>query len=615
VKSLNPWFRIAGVFIAGSLIYLFCLAYLQPSFSDVQYRVLEKTKVNGVDYLAKYPVLDFEPKKLSEPPFRSSTGSSLFEISMKMNARTLYPRVFAIEVNNCLLGIDVNAEEQEFDGKSCLSPFLHHIKFSRSFHEGENFVVIIAKNHGGRGSVYINASYKDPIVFGLHACYLLFLCLIAYLILSKVRKKEIRTLYSIVFGGTILRYIYSITTPFLVREFDAPGHLQYIRYLHQNWFLIPPANAGWEYSQPPLYYWLASLFSLPAKFFGTDMTVITSLRIFSFILSILVLCISVWLAQMLFKERNSLWKKCVFVSVFAVLPGIVFLATRVSNDTMFLFIGMLFFAFLLRWWKEGRKKDLYTCFVLLGLCLLTKNNSIALIPVVLVTILLKKKISRKLVLKYFVMCAVIISLMAGWLYAIRIVTQGEFNIVGNIRMVNPAHRRDIKPSDFIKFRLSEVLNYPYHNPWNGSKEEKYYWEVLLKSVFTGGWNMGERVRSTVGVIHIINSVLLLVVVLALAKGFIVSPRKNVPLWALLIFLILAQIGIVTKERFLGLQKFRYVTLITIPVTYYFIAGLNMLDPRIRRLLLWLFWIFVVLCVFHTFVVISSHTVWLSHPES
>ena len=605
IRKLNK-LSIAGTFIAGSLIYLFCLAYLQPTFADVQYRTLEITKVNGVDYIAKYPSPTSESKKLSELPFKLNDKYSLFEVSMKMNARTIHPRIYEIKVINCLLGIDINAEEQEIEGESCLFPFPHHIEFSRSFHEGEYFVVIIAQSHGRRGSVYINASYKDPIVFGLHACYLLFLCLIAYLILSKVRKKEIRILYSIVFGGTILRYIYLITTPFLVREYDTFGHLQYIRYLYQHWFWIPQANAGWQYSQPPLYYWLASLFSLPAKMFGTDMTVIASLRIFSFILSILVLLISVWLAQMLFKERNSLWKKCVFVSVFAVLPGIVFLTTRVSNDTMFLLVGMLFFAFLLRWWKEGKQKDLYTCFVLLGLCLLTKNNSIALIPVVFVTILLKKKISRKLVLKYFVMCAVIISLMAGWLYTIRIVTQGEFNIVGNIRMVNPEHRRDIKPSDFMKFRLYEVLNNPYHNPWNGSKGEKYYWEVLLKSVFTGGWNMGDRVRSTVGVIHIINSVLLLVVILALAKDYIVSPRKNVPLWTLLIFLILAQIGIVTKERFIGLQKFRYVTLITIPVTYYFVAGLNMLDPRIRRLLLWLFWIFVVLCVFHTFVVISSN---------
>ncbi|MDP6575619.1 MAG: glycosyltransferase family 39 protein, partial [Candidatus Peribacteraceae bacterium] len=517
------------------------------------------------------------------------------------------------KVNDCLLGIDVNAEEQKIGGESCINPFQHHIKFPRNFHEGENFVVIVARN-SGRGNVfrhgyydaYINASYKDPIVFGLHTCYLLFLCFIAYLILSKVRKRETRILYSIVFGGTILRYIYLITTPFLVREYDTFGHFQYIRYLYQHWFWIPNADAGWQYSQPPLYYWLASLFSLPAKMFGTDMTVIASLRIFSFILSILVLLISVWIAQMLFKERNNLWKKCVFVSVFAVLPGIVFLTTRVSNDPMFLFIGMLFFAFLLRWWKEGKQKDLYTCFVLLGLCLLTKNNSIALIPVVFVTILLKKKIARTLVLKYFVICAVIISLMVGWLYAIRIVTQGEFKIVGNVDMVTTKLKVDIEPSNFTTYKLTEVLKNPYHYSWNDKTRRMIYWEVLLKSVFTGEWNMGERVHSAVRVIHTINFVLLLVVVLALAENIIFSTRKNVPLWALLIFLILAQIGIVAKEEFNGLQKFRYVTLITIPVTYYFIAGLNMLDPRIRRLLLWLFWFFVVLCIVFTFVVISSN---------
>ncbi|HCI03971.1 TPA: hypothetical protein DE059_03515, partial [Candidatus Peribacteria bacterium] len=94
MKSFKPWFRIAGVFIAGSLIYLFCLAYLQPSFSDVQYRLLETTKVNGVDYMAKYPVLTSESKKLDEPPFRFNNKFSLFEVSMKMHARAIHPRIY-----------------------------------------------------------------------------------------------------------------------------------------------------------------------------------------------------------------------------------------------------------------------------------------------------------------------------------------------------------------------------------------------------------------------------------------------------------------------------------------------------------------------------------------
>jgi len=602
VKSLKPWFRIAGIFIAGSLFYFFCLAYLQPTFHDAQYRKLGTTKVNGVDYVGKYNVSSIESKKMDESTTEINKSYSLLEISMKMQEKAIHPRIYSIKVNNCLIGIDVNAEEQEIVDESCIYPFPHHIKFPHNSQEGENFVVIIAKNNKGNGSVYITASYKDPIVFSLHAIYLLFLCLVVFLILSRVRKKEIRILFSIVFGGTILRYIYFITTPFRVREFDTFSHYNYIQYLYQNWLLIPPANDGWQYSQPPLYYWLASLFSLPAKIFGTEIMAITNLRIFSFVISFCALLTSVWISKMLFKER---WKKCVFVSMFAVLPGIVFLSTRVSNDTMFLLIGMLFFAFLLRWWKEGRQKDLYICFIFLGLCLLTKNNGIALIPVVLVTILLKKDISRKLVLKYFVICMVTISLLAGWLYAIRIMQQGEFKVVGNVRMVNPAHRRNITISNFTTYKLTEVLSNPFHNTMNSSKGRKYYWEELIKTVFTSGWNKGERVLSTVRAIHTINFVLLLVVILALTKDMLLSVRKNVPLWALLLFLIMAQIGIVTKERFLGLQKFRYVSLLAIPVTYYFVAGLDMLNPRIRRLLLWLFWIFVILCVLLTFFVIAS----------
>ena len=126
IRKLNK-LSIAGTFIAGSLIYLFCLAYLQPTFADVQYRTLEITKVNGVDYIAKYPSPTSESKKLSELPFKLNDKYSLFEVSMKMNARTIHPRIYEIKVINCLLGIDINAEEQEIEGESCLFPFPHHI--------------------------------------------------------------------------------------------------------------------------------------------------------------------------------------------------------------------------------------------------------------------------------------------------------------------------------------------------------------------------------------------------------------------------------------------------------------------------------------------------------
>ena len=597
---------IAGMFIAGSLIYLLCLAYLQPSFSDAQYRLIDETNVNGVDIVKGYPALEFESNKLSELPFRFGNQNSLYEVSMKMHARAIHPRTFSILADDCLLEIDINAEEQEIVDKSCSYPFPHNIKFSNNFHEGENFVVVIGKNNGGKGAVYINASYKDPIIFSVHIFYTLFLSLIAYLIAIKIRNKENKILFGIVFAGALLRCAYLIGTPFLVREYDAFGHFQYIQYVHQHWLSIPPANSGWEYSQPPFYYWLASLFSLPAKIYGTEMMVIMHLRIFALILSVSSLVVSVWLAKMLFVKKDSLWKRSTFVSVFAVLPGLVFMTSRVSNDPMVFLLGMLFFAFLWRWWKKDRKNDLYVCFFFLGLCLLTKNNGIALIPVALVAILLKRNISRKLVLKYFVICAMVISLMVGWLYAMRIAQQGEFKVIGNVHMVNKKMQIDIKPSNFTTFKLSEILHKPHNNPWNDSARRRYYWEVLIKSVFTGEFNMGERVHSTARVIHTVNFVLLLIVVLAFAKDILLSVRKNVPLWALLIFLIMAQIGIVSKERFNGLQKFRYVTLLAIPVTYYFVAGLSMLNPIFRRLILWLFWVFIVLCVIHIFFVIASN---------
>jgi len=195
--------------------------------------------------------------------------------------------------------------------------------------------------------------------------------------------------------------------------------------------------------------------------------------------------------------------------------------------------------------------------------------------------------------------------MAGWLYAIRTIRQGEFKVVGNVRMVNTLMQIDIEPKNFTTFNLIEVLKTPYHFPWDERAGRKYYWQVLIKSVFTGDWDMGDRVHNTMRVVHVVNTLLLLVVLAALFKELLFSPRKNVPMWALIIFLVLAQIGVVVWEKFAGLQKFRYVAVMAVPVTYYFICGLSLMKPKLRNIFLELYWFFVVLCVILMFVVLSS----------
>ena len=436
---------------------------------------------------------------------------------------------------------------------------------------------------------------KDPIVFGVHACYLLFLCLFACLILSKVRNKEIRILYSIVFGGILLRFIYSISTPFFVRAYDVAGHLQYIHYVQNNWLSIPEILRGWEFFQPPIYYWLASLFVLPAKLFGTNETVISGLKLFSFSISVGTLLLAMWIAKMIFDTKKDFWKVCVFISIFAVLPVVVYHTTRNSNDVMYFAVALLFFGYLWKWWTNCESKDLYLAFIFLGLGLITKGNSIPLIGVIVLSILLRKQVQTQERINYILLGALILFLISGWYYGCRYAFEGNLRIIGNANQLNRKLIIDMKPSNFLKFNFIKVIKTPYNNGWSRDSD-RHYWEVFVRSVFTGQWNMGEKVHSVSRILIILSTVLTLIMLASLVGNLLWSPRENVPLWSLLIMLFAAHIGIVYIEKINPTQYMRLITPVIIPMAFYLIDGVRIMPKCLKKPAIGLIWLFIAMCI-------------------
>jgi hypothetical protein len=51
------------------------------------------------------------------------------------------------------------------------------------------------------------------------------------------------------------------------------GHIDYVQYMFTHWS-VPPAQGGWEFYQPPLYYFLSALWMQAGQLLGRPLSVL-----------------------------------------------------------------------------------------------------------------------------------------------------------------------------------------------------------------------------------------------------------------------------------------------------------------------------------------------------
>ncbi len=145
---------------------------------------------------------------------------------------------------------------------------------------------------------------------------------------------------------------------------DASGHLNYIQYLLEH-LSLPPANAGWELNQPPVFYLLASVFRL----LNINIQVIN-------IIALLLLIFGIF----------KLTKSWFAVSALVSLPMTYYLTPLVTNEYLAGVFGSLVLLTCLYQLKHPSSKKLSTLWVVLfALGFYTKVSNLLLAPIILLT--------------------------------------------------------------------------------------------------------------------------------------------------------------------------------------------------------------------------------------
>ncbi|MDP3046857.1 MAG: glycosyltransferase family 39 protein, partial [Chloroflexota bacterium] len=251
-----------------------------------------------------------------------------------------------------------------------------------------------------------------------------------------------------------LGVLYTVVVP-AWEGFDEPGHFGYVRYL-ATWATLPAPGGDnlttSEYHQPPLYYALEAVATS-----RVDITDNLTPRLNTFawtppgakslvvhgdgeswpyrgavlaihvgrLVSVAISTITVWLtyllARTLFPARRQIALGAMAINAF--IPSFLFIGAVVNNDNLVAMLSSL--TLLITIQMLAGKTDWKTAIALgasLGMALLSKNNALVLLPVILIGLAMAAWQQRRPVclvgaaVRLLVVLAVA-TVVAGWWYA------------------------------------------------------------------------------------------------------------------------------------------------------------------------------------------------------
>lgn len=395
-------------------------------------------------------------------------------------------------------------------------------------------------------------------------------------------------------AGVLLRFQYFLSTPIEARAHDLHAHIDYIMHMMESW-TVPLTSSGWEMHQPPLYYFLTASVLRFKELLGFS-SVQADITQLSLVLSIATLLAAFWIALQLFPKPKQELQAQLFLGIIATLPGIVFLAGRVTNDTLTTLLMFVFTAALLDWWKRGTARRWYLCVVLAALGILTKFNVVVTLPVLAVCLWSRCDIRTRKKWELAIGGAVTLCLLTGWLFLLRmqdgavqhLLTPGTSGLNGLLRVPNGV-------VELFSFSPLRILQTTYNDPWTDTLGRKYFWEFFFKSAFFGEWQFWKGLQW----LHRFMLAGGLFILLMAAVGIVRDVRRRGPFRLPLLLTLGTGLAILFALRALRnaacSQDFRFVPHIIIPVAMYACLGLDALSQRWRRVATVILTIFCVLC--------------------
>lgn len=565
-------------------VFAIALNNLHPNIHNGSYRLYESQVSTFIDY-----------------PFSVPTEPNVsVEINWQMNWSKYRPVVYKITIDDCLNEFYINNvlyTDTEL-------PYCNYFKDLRLdltsyLQPGVNTFSAVVYNYGGTAQVNITESFTDMIALFIYSLFygslLLFLWQITSYKLFKIYNNMFVRIVSIL--AIALRVFYVNFTPYTVREHDTEGHINYINILMDAPFSLPSFTDGWVTYHPPLYYWLVSFIGRLARMYiHSSEMFFYSIQLVSLTLSVLTFMISVWIANLLFTHKEKS-KQYLFITFSAVFTSFIYVSSRINNDTLLATLTILCFAFCLQWWNKKQIVYWYIAILIACLSILTKNNGLLLLPILIGSLCFFKQSWQKIVV-HICIAVTIISISTGWFFYIRI-QEGATKIVANAHWLDPVMKISNSYENFIYFNPIRLVIHPYRQMAVDRPETGYFFENLFQSAYFYVY-LEDRLKIIASTIMFMATVLLLYLFKGIYSVAIKSFYKRIPLFTCFIILMIGHIFIRIQTPYQPIQEFRYSYLLMVPITYFTIEGIYSSNKYLKILGLICFVILVVAQVLFIF---------------
>lgn len=521
-----------------------------------------------------------------------SVGKDL-SVTISLFLQPIHSTVLQIVPDDCLEQLSVNGRIVDNPRATfCDYTLGRSVDVGRYLVAGTNTLVLRIHDAGGRTGASVSVAPSDPLV---SACLVLFLVVLAVLIgavmtLLHGQKQTLLTLCIIV--GVVLRILYVFVTPYTLRAHDVDGHLEYVSYMQQHWRL-PPADGGWEFYQPPLYYAVSAGVCAAAPRLGLSQPCASLLQGVALVWSVLAFFLMAWLSGFLFPSKRQGLYRLLFVAVVATFPTLVFSASRVNNDSLLQLLMFCALSLLIVWWQTKRTWGWWVACACIALALLTKSNGILLVPVAVLCALCQSGTAVRTRLLRTVVLLVLTLLTLGGLSVLRSGWHVPA-VVGNSGTLNSGLQLSQTAEDMLTFDPAQIVLHPFNNAWSDVERRQYFWEYLLRSAYFGEFSF-DATRFIAQAMLVVALFLIPVTCYGWYRSMREETRASLVLWLSTLVFLAGQCAFRWRYPFSSSQDFRYILFLVLPLTVLMLRGVQSLrDPWLRIFSLFLIILSVIL---------------------
>jgi len=386
-------------------------------------------------------------------------------------------------------------------------------------------------------------------------------------------------------AGTALRILYAHITPYFDRAHDIYAHIDYINYVASYWW-IPPASEGWEFHQAPLYYFLSAIWMRVEGIFEVPKDVILShLHWGSVLISITTLAVGIWVGKMFFPAKKEQTNVLLFAGIIATFPSLIYLSSRITNNGLYHLFAFLIIALLLRWWLSEKIFDWYVLWITIAVGLLTRTSTLIFIPVVLVSLFLRRKVTNQKKLEQGLGAVLIVFLIAGWLPFVRLALEEDRtnSLTFGKQQLDPVVIVPNTFKNFATFNPIKILQVPYNDPYRDEARRQYYWEYFFRAAFFGQWSFPQSLHGISVLILFFALCTLPFIAMGLWKQSTLQLYETIPILLLLLVLLASNVWYRLYVLCTCAQDFRYSIAAILPLSYYLLSGIQQTPPPFQYL--------------------------------